>query len=701
MPRDLPLGNGTLLVNFDSTYTLRDVYYPNVGLENHTDGHRCRMGVWAGGQFAWIDADGWSRELLYAEETLATNVTLTHEGMGLSLHCADAVDFHENVLARHFTLRDLHGRDREVRLFLHHDFHLYGNEVGDTAYFDPYTRAVIHYKGIRYMLMLGGAVRDGVLQVGLDGYATGTKEAQGKEGTWRDAEDGELGRNPIAQGSVDSVVQINVTVPAGGSGEIYFWLAVAQSHSQVADLNARILKRGPARLIERTSNYWRLWVNKEDFDYVGLSQPIVDRFKRSLLVVRTQIDNGGAIIAANDADMVQLARDTYSYMWPRDGSLICYALSLAGYQRVPETFFEFCHRIISSHGYFLHKYNPDGSLASSWHPWVDGAGSEEQLPVQEDETALVVWAIWEYFVRHHSIEVMKPLFRPVIIAAAEFMAGYRDPATGLPLASYDLWEERRGVLAFTVGAVYGGLMAAHNLASVFGEEPAAERYAAAARGIKEAAERYLYDEEIGRFVRMITVSDGTVQRDRTVDASMYGLWYFGMLGVDDPRIVRTMEAIKTALWCDTPVGGLARYENDGYQRVATPEGAPQVPGNPWFVCTLWYAQYLIATANSQEELERAYPILEWAAQRCLPSGIMAEQVDPYSGAPLSVSPLTWSHAAFVSTVLEYLDKHSEMSLCDGCGMPLYFREQTALREAHARGHGRRGDRRPSGGTGST
>ena len=38
---------------------------------------------------------------------------------------------------------------------------------------------------------------------------------------------------------------------------------------------------------------------------------------------------------------------------------------------------------------------------------------------------------------------------------------------------------------------------------------------------------------------------------------------------------------------------------------------------------------------------------------------MAEQVDPFTNAPLSVSPLTWSHAAFVSTVHEYLARREE------------------------------------------
>jgi len=161
-----------------------------------------------------------------------------------------------------------------------------------------------------------------------------------------------------------------------------------------------------------------------------------------------------------------------------------------------------------------------------------------------------------------------------------------------------------------------------------------------------------------------------------------------MFHIDDPRIVRTMQTIKDTLWCNTEIGGLARYENDYYQRVGQPPGAPYTTGNPWFICTMWYAQYMIATAETHEELDAVLPILEWATQRCLPSGVMAEQIDPYSGAPISVSPLTWSHAAYVSAVLEYLDRHSEMTLCPECGTPLHFREQRSLRETRHRAHWR-------------
>ena len=57
-----------------------------------------------------------------------------------------------------------------------------------------------------------------------------------------------------------------------------------------------------------------------------------------------------------------------------------------------------------------------------------------------------------------------------------------------------------------------------------------------------------------------------------------------------------------------------------------------------------------------DDLTPALDILKWASEHALTSGVMAEQVNPYTNAPLSVSPLTWSHATFVLSTIEYVAK---------------------------------------------
>jgi len=121
---------------------------------------------------------------------------------------------------------------------------------------------------------------------------------------------------------------------------------------------------------------------------------------------------------------------------------------------------------------------------------------------------------------------------------------------------------------------------------------------------------------------------------------------------------KTMAALIDRLWCKTEVGGVARYENDHYQQIS--QDIANVPGNPWFICTMWVAQYHIARAQSIGDLKPALQIFTWAKHCALPSGVVAEQVHPYNCAPLNVSPLTWSHAAVVIAIHEYIDKYHEL-----------------------------------------
>ena len=153
----------------------------------------------------WISASrGWttpgSETSRIWQTPLVTQVSLYHEEMGLLLVCHDAVDFHENIYVREISVENLRPRPREIRLFFVQDFNISGNDVGDTAAYDPKTHGVVHYKGARYFLA-GGCTSQ---SEGLNQFAVGQKRISGKEGTFKDAEDGELSGSSVAQGSVDS-----------------------------------------------------------------------------------------------------------------------------------------------------------------------------------------------------------------------------------------------------------------------------------------------------------------------------------------------------------------------------------------------------------------------------------------------------------------------------------------------------------------
>ena len=655
MPRDLPVGNGRLLLNFDKNYNLRDIYWPHVGQELHTAGDISHTGVWVDGRFAWLDAPEWQREMLYEQETLVTSVALQHDRLQLQLIVHDCVDFNRPIFLRQFAVTNQADHPREVRLFFHYDWHIWDAADANTVFYYPPVRALIAYKQQAYFLMNGQIGEGPQASVGISSWATGKKERDGSEGTWRDAEDGVLGRNPIAQGSVDGTISLHLAdIPPHSQAVAYHWLIAGADLLAVTGVEAMVLERGPETFITRTRNYWHRWVNKDEQDFGDLPAVLIDLYKRSLLVLRTQIDGDGAIIAANDADVEHFSSDSYSYMWPRDGAIVANALSHSGYSEITRGFYDFCNAVLTQSGYLLHKYNPDHSWGSSWQAWVDGEGNP-QLPIQEDETALVIYSLWQHYRLFKDIEFIAPHFRGLIVPAADFMVSYRDRQTRLPGPSYDLWEERRGILTFTTATVYAGLDAASKFSALFGEDDLAASYRTAADEMKQAALRYLWDEERGHFLRMINVGkDGSIQKDATLDSSLCGLFQFGMFAATDPQVERTMQQLEQTLWAKTQVGGMARYENDYYYQVT--HDLSQAQGNPWFICTLWLAQYRIAHASNIDELHTALPLLQWAQRHALASGVMAEQVNPFTSDPLSVSPLTWSHAEFVLTVRWYLGK---------------------------------------------
>ena len=135
---------------------------------------------------------------------------------------------------------------------------------------------------------------------------------------------------------------------------------------------------------------------------------------------------------------------------------------------------------------------------------------------------------------------------------------------------------------------------------------------------------------------------------------MMGIWYFGLVDVDDDRVVCTMKAVEETLTVRTAIGGEARREHDYYQAVNAND--QNVPGNPWPITTLWRAQWYIKRAKTLADLKPARERLEWLLKVTTSAGLLAEQVDPYTGAPLSVCPLGWSHGTAIMAIDEYVAK---------------------------------------------
>jgi GH15 family glucan-1,4-alpha-glucosidase len=233
------------------------------------------------------------------------------------------------------------------------------------------------------------------------------------------------------------------------------------------------------------------------------------------------------------------------------------------------------------------------------------------------------------------------------------MQNYRDPQTGLPKPSFDMWEERAGVFTSTAACVSSALASAAKFSRVFYDSSHQENFETLAAQMKQAIRDHLFDETQKRFAKAINLNGS---KDLTVDSSLAFTFLTETFGPDSPEVSSTMETVIKHLWVDPGIGGIARYQNDNYHRVSN-----DVPGNPWFISTLWLARWYIQTAQKLEDLKKAIDILHWVVKYASPSGLLAEQLNPFDASPISVSPLIWSHAEFVIAVCEYLQKYQQLS----------------------------------------
>ena len=73
MARDIPVGNGSLLVAYDGNGLIRDFFFPHVGEQNHAGNAPFRVGLWEDGEFVWLP-DGWDCSVDYLDDTMVAEV---------------------------------------------------------------------------------------------------------------------------------------------------------------------------------------------------------------------------------------------------------------------------------------------------------------------------------------------------------------------------------------------------------------------------------------------------------------------------------------------------------------------------------------------------------------------------------------------------------------------------------------------------
>lgn len=597
------VGNGSLLVTVSERGELERIFWPNVDHGQHLG--ELRLGLAREGETLWLDEGPCSWQQTYLDGSSALRTTA--EVQGTTVEVTDVVTPAAPVLARRIRSRI------PDRLVVRIAPSLDGDERSGAGYVDPGSGALVFY-------LRGVAL---AVQLVAPDSATTLSESNGHEAT----HDVVVHRAPI-EGEIGGVLD----------KEALLLVAFGATPDEAI---ARL--RRPAAVGFDVLESERVAYDRET---VALAAPSADEsvselYARSLLVLEQLTDRQtGATIAAPEFDPSFEQSGGYGFVWPRDLGYVVLSFLAAGRGDLAAPALRWLAREQAPEGLWLQRYWTDGSLAPSW--------GLHQL----DETGMVVFA-YEAAWRELGDAALDRELWPSARAAADFLCGFLDAETGLPLPSVDLWEQTDGQHAYSAAATFGGLVAAAAMASR--HEPGLEaRYRETAERVRAGIEKYLWSDEHGRYLRSRWVGRSdelgeeppavfdralryptravrSVDReDARVDSSLLGLsWPFRAVDPDSPRMRATVEAVGRELRLED--GGVLRHEDDDY-----------AGGNPWLISTLW----LGLTERQAGDDAGLNASVAYALARQTPLGLLPEQVTR-DGDPAWVVPLGWSHAMLI------------------------------------------------------
>lgn len=253
--------------------------------------------------------------------------------------------------------------------------------------------------------------------------------------------------------------------------------------------------------------------------------------------------------------------------------------------------------------FLLRVQSPDGS----WVQRYDGNGRPAHIAVQEDATALAIWALLT-FVKASGDETLAEVAREPIERATTYTVErtlnsylYLIETTSSIHESavskgYEIWSNCAHAAAFALcHRVYGG-----------------ERYRRLALMIRRAIGLLMVQDN--RFLRRL---DEHGYADPRPDVTMMSPFYFGLWSATERAVLNSAESIEAALW-NVEIGGYIRY------LPYSPDERLAIPG-PYPHFAAWMAQYHYAIGNQ----DRAEAIMRWLFDNAV-QGRMPEIVVPAS-----------------------------------------------------------------------
>lgn len=387
-------------------------------------------------------------------------------------------------------------------------------------------------------------------------------------------------------------------------------------------------------------NYWRNWAHQcSNTDECPISGPWHEVAVRSALTLKLLIHREtGAICAAPTTSLPEeiggVRNWDYRYNWIRDATFTVQALAELEHLKETKDYFSLCLTHCSRGApadiqpvYGLHG-NDDidertlDHLSGYRHSTPVRIGNAAHAQRQLDIYGELIVGIYETTRYGETItEQDWAVMRDCINYVCET---WQEPDVGI-------WEIRDASQQFVYSKVmcWAALDRGLKIVDETDFEGPVERWNKARRAIKEAVVEQGYSDTVNSFVR-------SFETQNELDAATLRIPVVGFLPPNDPRVQGTIDAILDRL---TIADGLVnRYEGD--------DGLPGEEG-AFVVCSFWLVNALALSGRTEEAMTLFQNVCEYIS----PLGLLAEEIDPDTGAQRGNFPQAFSHIGLINSAL--------------------------------------------------
>lgn len=392
---------------------------------------------------------------------------------------------------------------------------------------------------------------------------------------------------------------------------------------------------------QRTKVYW-LNMSNRSRKFERYNEEIL----RSLLVLKLMsYHSTGAMLAAVTTSIPETIGEVrnwdYRFCWLRDASMSIETLLTMGHFRAARQFLQYIKGILKSkNDSFQIMYGIRGEKDLTEYELTHLAGYENSKPVrignaahtqiQNDVFGYLLDVISYYFEFFPgTLDDIEDMWEVVRNISRSVSTHWDQPDRGI-------WEIRRDAKHFVFSKVMSwvAMDRAARIAIMLNKRYYAETWRGIADDIREDVFRKGWNKDLQTFTQTYGNPD--------LDASLLLMAEYGFIDAEDPRYIKTVHAVKDALFFN---GLVYRY------KVADDFGKPS---SSFTICTFWLVRALFRI-GLKEEAESIFNSLIACGNHL---GLFSEDIDFNTKRLLGNFPQAYSHLALIKTAVLFSKEKS-------------------------------------------